>query len=1539
MKNVADIYPLSPMQQGMLFHTLSSPDSGVYVEQLHCTLNGQLQVREFARAWQQIIERHSVLRTAFIWEGVSTPLQIVRQILKLPVIQQDWRKLSILEQRERFSAFLRADRYRGFELTQAPLMRLTLMRVTEVEYLFVWSYHHILIDGWSEALLLKEVFASYEAYTQGQELPLPQCRPYRDYIGWLQQQDLSAAESFWRETLRGFSAPNQLPIIDNAAGPSETEQENGEQQKYLSAEATSALHLLARRHQLTLNTLVQGAWALLLSRYKAETDVVFGTVVAGRPSSLVGAESMIGLFVNTLPVRVQLSADESLRAWLKKLQAQQVKLREYEYSPLVQVQKWSEIKGGAHLFESLLVFENYPIDFSLLEQSGSLYISNFVREAGVTNYPLTFSVVPSDELLMEVSYDCRLVEPACITRLVGHFQTLLEGMIAKEDSYLSELPLLTEQERVQLLYEWNDTRTDGAQAQCIHQLLEAQADRTPGAVAVTLADEQITYRELNQRANQLAHHLRRLGVCPEVLVGLLMERSLEMVIGMLGILKAGGAYVPLDPAYPQQWLSVICEDADLQLIVTQERWTQLADESTDHVLNLDGMCDLIAEESSQNLTSGATAENLAYVIYTSGSTGKPKGVMIQHSSLVSYCAAASVEYGLGAADRVLQFASISFDASVDEIFPCLMCGATLVLRDNPMLESTSVFLNKCRYWGLTVLSLPTAYWHQLTEQIRDENLSVPSSLRLIIIGGERAQPELLKLWQEQVGQSVRLINAYGPTEATVGATTCDLSNVLATDGRREVPIGRPIRNVQTYVLDNDLNAVPIGVSGELYIGGAGLARGYLHRPTLTAERFIEHPFDSTPGARLYKTGDIARYLPDGNLEFLGRLDEQVKVRGYRIEPGEIEAALKRNPAVRDAVVIPRDEETGEKRLVAYVVPDQGQLPSPRELRSFLQEQVPYYMLPSRFVLLERLPITPSGKIDRQALPAPNGDEAQREQTFVGPSNAVEKTLAEIWSSVLRVEKVGINDNFFELGGDSVLAIQIISRARQAELQLTPAQLFQHPTVAGLALDARALQVNQASQGTVTGPVILTPIQHWFFEQAFADPDHFNHAVLLEARQPLNPALVEKVVQHLLAHHDALRLRFTHTDSGWQQTDAAIEKNPVFSCVEFSTLGESDRGVALEETATRIHASLKLSDGPLMRVVLFDFGTSEPSRLLLVIHHLAVDGVSWRILLEDLQTTYQQLSADEAVALPPKTTSFKDWAARLAEYAQSAAVEQELSYWLSLPWDKVSPLPLDYKEGVNSVASERTISVSLSEVETRVLLQDVPTAYRTQINEVLLTALGGAFAQWHGVSHLLLDLEGHGREELLPGITLTRTVGWFTSVFPVLLQLKGMSHPVQNLQSVKEQLRRIPNRGIGYGLWRYLSQRPDADKIKALPDAAVSFNYLGQIDHVLGPSPLFALAREKSGAARSILAQRSHLLEINGLIREGQLQIAWTYSGNIHRNETIELLAEKFIKLLQSLIGHSRNVEAEPFTPSDFPLAKFSQQQLSKVITKINKASS
>ncbi|BAY50143.1 amino acid adenylation domain-containing protein (plasmid) [Scytonema sp. HK-05] len=1498
--NIEDIYQLSPMQQGMLFHTLYAPDYGVYCQQFNCTFTGKLDVEAFTAAWQQVVARHVVLRTAFVWERQDQPLQVVSRQVKLPIEIHSWIGLSPQEQQQQLQAFLESDQNRGFQLTKAPLMRLTLIQMSDDVYQFVWSYHHILLDGWSLPLVFKEVLLFYEAKSLGQQLQLPPTRSYREYVAWLQKQNLAQAEEFWRQTLFGVTAPTPL-VIDKAHHSKSLQQSYSEKILLLSSEATTALVSFARKYQLTLNTLVQAAWASLLLRYSGETDVVFGVTVSGRTAPIISVESIVGLFINTLPMRVGVTDEDTVLPWLKQIHKQQVEITSYEYTPLVQIQRLSDVPQGLPLFESIVVFENYPVDSALEQNSQKLHISD-VRAFERNNYPLTLIAQPGVQLSFRFIYDSQRFESASVTRMVGHFQALLQGLVADPDQKLSHIPLLSATEQHQILIEWNNTHAPYPQEKCLHSLFEQQVQKTPDAVAVVFEEQRLTYSELNTRANQLAHYLQALGVGPEVLVGVCLERSVEMVVGLLGILKAGGAYVPVDPEYPQERLAYMLEDSRVKVLLTQEKLVARLAEQQAHLVCLDTNWQAISESSAENPRSGVLPHHLAYVIYTSGSTGKPKGAMNTHQAICNRLVWMQQAYQITPDDCILQKTPFSFDVSVWEFFWPLMTGARLVVAQPGGHRDSAYLVKLIAKEQITTLHFVPS---MLQVFLEEQSLESCTSLRQVFCSGEALPKELQEKFFARLGCSLH--NLYGPTEAAIDVTywQCHKDSILLS-----VPIGRAIANTQIYILDPHLQPVPTGVPGELHIGGVGLARGYLNRPETTAEKFIPNPFSSEPGSRLYKTGDLARYLNDGNIEYICRIDFQVKIRGFRIELGEIEAVLTQHPDVNSCVTIVREDATGDKRLVAYVVADTRTAVTMSQLRSFLKQKLPDYMVPSAFVILDSLPLTPNGKLDRRALPKPDTTRHERETVLAPPRTESEEILAKIWREVLHLEQVSIHDNFFELGGDSILSIQIIFKAKQAGLQLTAKQIFEHLTIAELAAAANATQTAEAEQGHLSGLLPLTPIQHWFFEQNLPEPHHFNQSFLLEVPQTFDPALLSQVVQQLLVHHDALRLRFVQSGSHWEQINAIPDDTIPFSHVNLSTIPDAEQKAAIEAAAASLQASLNLSSGPLMRVAFFALGTDKPSRLLIVIHHLAVDGVSWRILLDDLLSAYQQLSRGEAIVLPPKTTSFKHWAMQLTSYARSDTAKKELTYWQGISRTDISRLPVDNAFDANTVASARTVSVSLSPGETRALLQEVPKAYKTQINDILLTALVQVLGKWTGNNSVLLNLEGHGREDIFEDVDLSRTVGWFTTIFPVLLELKATDNVGESLKSIKEQLRAVPNRGIGYGLLRYLSGDAEiTSTLQALPQAEVSFNYLGQFDWGMQENSLFKLAPESVGSQHSQLGSRSHLLDINGFVVESQLQLDWTYSENFHKRATIESLAQDFAASLRSLIAHCLSADA------------------------------
>jgi amino acid adenylation domain-containing protein len=987
-----------------------------------------------------VVDRHAVLRSRILWEGVERPLQVVERRVEVPVEHRVWAEEGAGDA-QRLEEFLAEDRRRGFALSEAPLLRLTVLTAPGGARRLVWTLHHVLLDGWSVLILLRELVSCARVLARGEHPSLPPLRPYRDYIAWLGEQDMRAAETWWRRALQGLQAPTRLLGDRSPAAPGAMQMVQVEA-LLLREETTARLQELCRRRRLTLSTILQGAWGLLLSRYTGSRDVVFGNTVAGRPAVLGGVDGMVGLFINTVPVRVRLEPERALASWLGQLQAEQVELREYEQTPLVAAQGWSGLESGTALFDTLMVFENYPAgDW---EGSGAEELE-LVRVVEQTNYPLTLAVAPGRRLAISALYDTLRFEPRTMARLLGHLERLLEAMAEAPEARLEELDLLGEAERRQLLLEWNDTVAEFPADRCIHELIEDQAERRPHRVAIICGDRRLSYGELNRRANRLAHHLRGLGVGPEVVVGVSAERSTEMVVGLLGVLKAGGAYMPLDPHHPDKRLRFMLEESQARVLLSP---SALVSRLPAHPRLV-----LLDEElhgcPETNPDPGAQAGNLAYVIYTSGSSGQPKGVEVQHRGLTNLVTWHNRHYTVAENDRGAWLAAIGFDASVWELWPYLAAGASVAIGGDEVRQEPRELPGWLSEQGVTICFLATP----LVEVLLSEPGLRLDTVRALLTGGDRLTRAPGK------GLGVRLFNHYGPTECTVVATA---GEVEAGEAGAEWPaIGSPIANTQLYVLDRFGRPAPVGVAGELYIGGAGVARGYLRRPELTAERFVENPFG--PG-RLYRTGDLVRWR-DGSLEYLGRQDAQVKIRGHRVELGEIESALRRQPGVRQAAVSLHDAGFGEKRLVAYVVPAAGHAADTAALGASLSERLPEYMLPSAFVQLDRLPLTSNGKIDRTALPAPELGRLAIPHGHVAPRTREEAAIAAIWRRVLRVEAVGAHDDFFKLGGHSLLVVRMLAEVER--------ELGRHATIAafirgGSTVAGLASLLGQESAPPLTG---------------------------------------------------------------------------------------------------------------------------------------------------------------------------------------------------------------------------------------------------------------------------------------------------------------------------------------------------------------------------------------------------------------------------------------------------------------------------------------
>jgi amino acid adenylation domain-containing protein len=1418
----------------------------------------------------------------------------VRKTVDLPWDREDWRAFSPIAQQEKFEAFLRSDRARGFDLGQAPLSRCTLIRLSDNTYQFVWSYHHLLLDGWSLSTVIREVFAFYEAFGKGEDLYLPVPRPYEDYIAWLQQQNMSEAERFWRQKLNGFTAPTPM-TVDRIPSDSERLLGYATESVELSRAATATLQSFARQHQLTLNNLVQGAWTILLSRYSGESDIAFGVTVSGRSPELIGVESMVGLCINTLPMRVRAESDTELLPWLQELQAQLVEMDQYGFAPLVDIQSWSEIPGGMPLFESIVVFENYPVDASLQQQGGSLDVAN-VCSTEQTNYPLTLVAVLGEQLSIALHYDTSRFDRDAIARMAGHLQTLLEGMVANPAGTIGELPLLTAAERQQLLVEWNDTRVDYPRYWCVHQLFEQHAARDPDAIAVACADRCLTYWELNSRANQLAYYLQALGVGPEVLVGICTDRSIDLVVGVLGILKAGGAYVPLDPNYPSDRLAYMLSDSQVPVLLTQKHLLEKLPEHQATVVCLDMAWYEFATRNAENPICNVKPENLAYVIYTSGSTGQPKGVQVEHQGLLNLAFWHHCAFGIKPSDRATLLAGIAFDASTWELWPYLAAGAS-VYAVNSELPGSPLDL---QHWlatnQISIAFLPTP----LAEEFLSLAWEAESSLRVILTGGDKLHG------YPSTSIPFELVNNYGPTENSV-VTTSGWVIPNQHDGGAPA-IGRPIANVQVYILDDRLQPVPIGVPGELHIGGAGLARGYLNRPELTQEKFIPNPFSddpqSRPKSRLYKTGDLARYLPDGEIEYVGRIDNQVKIRGFRIELGEIETALSQHPDVLQAVAIAREDTPGHKRIVAYPICDRERVPSVSDLRQFLKRRLPDYMLPSAFVFMASLPLTANGKIDRRALPAPDLTE-QLGENYVAPKTAIEQTLAQIWSDILGIERIGIRDNFFELGGHSLLATQLVSRVRAAFKSEIPLRsLFESPTIAELAACIRRSQAGEIELAVPPLRAIapdrrneLLPLSFsqqrlWFLHQLAPTSAVYHVPGAVRLQGQLNVAALQRSFQEIARRHESLRTNFVVRDGQPMQivrSDGTLN----LSVVDLQYLPPVERESETQQLATALaEQPFDLSSDRLVRATLVVLSETEHV-LLFCMHHIVSDGWSMGVFVREIATLYIAFCQNQPSPIPELSIQFGDFAVWQREWLHGEVLQAQLDYWqkqltgapalLELPTDRPRPPVQTWQGATQSFTLPNELSKAIAALSRR----ESVTPFMT-----LLAAFDVLLYRYTDQTDILVGspIANRNRSEIEDAI------GFFVNTLVLRSDLSG--NP-----SFRELLGRVREKCLGAYTHQDL---PFELLVEALQlERDLSYSPLFQVMFALQNAPTTEV--ELSGLTMSAIpgASQTAKFDLTLTMEESETGFVgfWEYNTDLFDTSTIARMAGHFQTLLESIVAN------------------------------------
>ncbi|MBA2930407.1 amino acid adenylation domain-containing protein [Pseudomonas sp. CCUG 57209] len=1501
--------PLSYAQERQWFLWQLDPHSAAYHLPAALRLKGALDVAALEHAFNQLIARHEALRTTFVVDN-EHPRQIIADQAPLALVVET---LNGTPDDATIKAFVEHETRQLFDLQNGPLLRVRLLRLADDEHVLVLTQHHIVSDGWSVQLMVEELISLYGAAQSGQPhalAPLP--IQYADYAAW-QRQWMQAGErerqlAYWTGQLAGEHSVLELPT--DRPRPAEQSYRGAHLSITLAPGLGDAVHAFAHRVGVTPFMLLLASFQTLLHRYSGQNDIRVGVPIANR--NRVETEGLIGFFVNTQVMKAEFSSHLRVEALLQQVKQHALDAQAHQDLPFEQlVEALQPERSLSHnpLFQ--VMFNHQSADKPSATERPSLpsalQVEGLDWEGSTSQFDLTLSTSESAEgLSATLTYATDLFNATTIERLGRHWQQLLHSLIADPQQRVADLAMLDHAEQHQMVSAWNATATRYPLHHSVQQLIEAQVAATPNATALVFGDQQLSYHQLNQRANQLAHKLMELGVGPDALVGIATERSLEMVIGLLAVLKAGAAYVPLDPEYPQDRLSYMIEDSGIGLLLTQQHLlTQLPIPAALPVLALDQLD--VSAYADTNPEVAVDGENLAYVIYTSGSTGKPKGAGNRHSALTNRLCWMQQAYGLTADDTVLQKTPLSFDVSVWEFFWTLMTGARLAVAGPGDHRDPAILICLIQRYQITTLHFVPS---MLQVFLLDEQVAQCTGLTRIICSGEALPVDA----QQQVFTKLPnagLFNLYGPTEAAIDVThwTC------REEGKASVPIGQPIANLTTYILDAELQPVPAGVIGELYLGGEGLARGYHRRPALTAERFMTSPFGD--GQRLYRTGDLASYRPDGVIEYRGRIDHQVKIRGLRIELGEIETRLMELDCVREAVVIAADGQ-----LVAYAVPAQAR--DVADLRSDikhrLSEHLPDYMVPAQLIFLDQLPLSPNGKLDRKALPKPDANLLQK--AYVAPQSPLEQQIAAIWQDVLKLERVGLNDNFFELGGDSIISIQVVSRARQQGIAFTPKELFQHQTVQGLASVARiGASAQVIDQGPATGPLTLLPIHQVFFETAIPERHHWNQSVLLQPAQPVVAEALQQALHAVIEHHDALRLSFEQHPGGW-----SAQYRPM---VDWQLQQIDATAEQLSDLCDQAQGSLDLQHGPLIRALLIHLADGT-QRLLLVIHHLAVDGVSWRILFEDLQNAYQQVSDQQPVQLPARTSSVKAWAERLQRRAQNHTSQDELNYWLAQLDTNTPDLPCERPHGSLDNRHSHTLHTHLDARQTKQLLQQAPKAYRTQINDLLLTALARVISRWTGAPHCLIELEGHGREDLFDDIDLTRTVGWFTSLFPV--KLVPAANLGDSIKQIKEQLRAIPDKGLGYGALRYLGTPQARASLGALQAPRITFNYLGQFDGSFDASQgsLLAPAAEGSGREQALNAPLGNWLSLNGQVYGDELTLGWQFSREMFDEATIAHLADDLKRELLALIEHCCDTANVGVTPSDFPLARISQAQLDRL---------
>ncbi|NKQ18771.1 MupA/Atu3671 family FMN-dependent luciferase-like monooxygenase [Brevibacillus laterosporus] len=1870
---IQKIYSLTSTQEGMLFHSIIDHTSGTYYQQAVFTVDGLLQPDLLEKSFNLLIERYEIFRTMFVYEKIQTPKQIVLKERPLQIQVVDISHLDNEKKESYVDEFIKSDRSNGFDLTHDTLFRVTVIQTGIDSYYIIWGYHHILMDGWSSSIVLDELFHIYDCLRNEKICELGTVQPFSQFVQWLEKRNHEEAKTYWKQYLDQYEQPRSLPAFGE--GGTSGKFKHGEVIFELDEKMTEKLIQISKQRQVTINTIFEACFGVFLQKYSNHTDVVFGSVVSGRPPTLLGSEDMVGLFINTVPKRVKCKDNQVFSSLLQEIQQASLESKDYEYYPLYEIQALSQLKQ--ELISHLLIFDNYPLSKGLERLQDKQNMGFSVTSIQFTehpNYDLTLHIQIDQVVKIKIIYNKLVYIKEQAEQFKTHFMHILHTVTSESDSLIANIELLDQAEKNQIIHKFTNNEQVLCGEKTIQGWFQDQVTKIPDETAIVYRDRTLTYRQLDELSNQLAHYLRvQYQIQPSDLIGIMLDRSEQLIVTLLAILKSGAAYVPIDPTYPVERIRYIIHDSQMRVLMTESRFqNRIGDTSESVILLLDQVHDQLVNQSIDVPHVINKGSDLAYVIYTSGSTGNPKGVMVTHANVSNFFTAMDQKLQPNATDAFLSVTTISFDISVLELFwtltrgiqvvispddtyenydsfltnkeqpqmdfsvfffssydhqkvdekyslllettkfadehgfnavwtperhfhefgglypnPSVISSALAMITQNLQLRSGSIvsplhdslriaeewsvvdnlskgrvglsfapgwhvddfvlrpenyeeryahmfrqmeevrqlwrgekltringkgypievqsfpkpiqsevpvwvtttgtaesfiqagkmganilthFLGQdihqlennirlyhetlldngydpklfkisimlhtfidddieyvhdkvkkpfCdylrssvslirnlaknlnigtdmldmnnvseedieqilevafqRYWNTATLLGTPETCNKLVEQLyhigvteiaclldfgidhasvvqslhhlaafkdryakkgENEALSgatvsrirpitmmqtTPSRLKMIaadpssqkflqsletlLVGGEAFPSSLMQQLQRQT--KANIYNMYGPTETTIWSAIHKIA-----DTEQIAYIGKPIANTQIFILDEHHHLLPIGVIGEIYIGGKGVVKGYWNKENLTREKFIPNPFSSDPRSRLYQTGDLGRYRADGTLEFIDRKDYQVKIRGYRMELGEIETAILKHEDIAETAVTTQTDENDDKQLVAYIVWKTGTNQINKnvtQLRSFLAERLPSYMIPAYFVSLEQLPLTPNGKIDRSALPI-DWTLIDTGVEYVEASNDKEDVLVAVWQKVLGVNNVSVHDNFFSLGGDSIRAIQVSSLIQKYQYKIQINDLFKYPTIRELSMYVKQIKTKRTTNQLVEGNVRLTPIQHWFFQQNVTDAHHYNHAVMIHHEQGWDELLLQKVFTRLVEHHDALRMTF-HVEGEQVIQNIRGLTDWLFDYTLIDFRGKHVTPDTLEAEASNIQAGFDLSTGPLMAIG--HFKTDHGDHLLIAIHHLVVDGISWRILLEDLASGYMQVLNGEAIYFQDKTDSFKEWSTELHVYANSQTLRKESSYWEQLANVPMVSLPQDHIVIDDCMQDSKTLTMHLNPEETNHLLKEVHHTYNTEINDILLTALALTMREWTGESRTFIHLEGHGREPISENIDISRTVGWFTSLYPVLLETKE-EDIAYHIKYTKEYLRKVPNKGIGYGILRYLTSADKGEASHLIIKPQIMFNYLGQFDQDIS-TDAFKISPYSTGPTLSHKVERQYNFEIVGIIQDSSLRLHFEYNQNMYDSSTVQNIIALYKKHLLEIINHCLNKEGKEITPSD-----------------------